>query len=93
MTTKSIITAIALCSTGVAMSACMQQTAADLPPGTYESESKTTNRAGTDVKTQTETNVGYDAYGNKTAVVKTKKTTDPKGLFNKSTTESTTVVK
>jgi len=65
----------------------------DLPPGTYVDKAEHTDRDGTNVEAKKTTQVGYDEYGNKTAVVKTKTTTDPKGLFNKETTRSTTVVK
>ncbi|MBY0406776.1 MAG: hypothetical protein K2Q01_03730 [Rickettsiales bacterium] len=64
----------------------------DLPPGEYKSVNKTTDSSGTITTTRDTTNVGVDAYGNKRAVVQKKKTTDPRGLFNKNTSESTTVV-
>lgn len=42
--------------------------------------------AGTDTKVETTTDVDVDANNNATAVVKTEKTVDPKGLLNKKTT-------
>ncbi len=64
----------------------------DLPPGKYESTSKSTDANGTDYKTERTTNVTVDKYGNKKAVVEKETTSDPKGLFNKSTSTKKTVV-
>jgi hypothetical protein len=63
----------------------------DLPPGHYESKNVSTDSNGTESVNKTETNVSEDPYGNKTAVVTKKNSTDPKGLFNKSTSKSTSV--
>lgn len=84
-----------------ALSACMQQqpapkaqSAADMAPGTYEKTTTRTDADGTTVKHKDSTVVQEDAYGNKKAVVKSKTTQDPKGLFNKTTTsQSKEVVK
>jgi len=65
----------------------------DNPPGKYESSTSRTNSNGTDVSRDSTAQVGYDSNGNKEAVVKTKTTTDPKGLFNKETTTQTQKVK
>ena len=60
-----------------------------LPPGEYEKTHRTTDAAGNEVEQTTRTEVYYDAEGNKRAVQETETTTDPKGLFNKSTTSTT----
>jgi len=91
--TKSILIALAAAGAVLTLSACESHTAKDLPPGTYVDKNTSTDRDGTNYKSKTVTDVGYDENGNKMAVVKKKKTTDPKGLFNKSTDTSTTVVK
>lgn len=82
---KYILTVLILTAGAVGISAC----AKTLPPGKYESSSSSTNAAGTKTTTDKETNVYYDEHGNKKATVKTETTRDPKGLFNKETTEST----
>lgn len=64
----------------------------DLPPGKYESTSKSTDANGTDYETERTTNVSVDRYGNKKAVVEKETSSDPKGLFNKSTSSKKTVV-
>lgn len=74
--------------------ACSHQSSAlNAPPGKYESSTSTTNPGGTDVSKKADTTVGYDANGDKQAVTQTKTTVDPPGLFNKSTSTSTTVEK
>ncbi len=60
-----------------------------LPPGEYESSSTSVNQSGTETKESTKTNVYYDEYGNKRAVQETETSSDPKGLFNKSTSTTT----
>lgn len=84
----------ALCALAlISVSACSQhKSAVDLPPGQYQHESTTTDANGTDHTTKSTTTVGYDAYGNKKAVVQKKNSTDPRGLMNKSTDSSTTVI-
>lgn len=59
-----------------------------LPPGHYEHKSSSTSRDGTKTTVNKETDVYYDQHGNKKTTVQTKKTTDPKGLFNKTTEKS-----
>lgn len=49
------------------------------------------NAAGTNVKTEKETEVKYDAHGNRKVITDTTKTVDPKGLMNKSETTTRTV--
>lgn len=67
------------------------RTATDLPPGQYNRTTRSVDAAGTGHMDRETTTVSEDAYGNKTAVVSRKKTTDPRGLFNKRTSESTTI--
>lgn len=83
--------AVAALSLGV--SACTEtKSATDLPPGQYKHVTRSTDSNGTTTVDRGTTTVGEDAYGNKTAVVNKKRSTDPRGLFNKSSTESTTVI-
>ncbi len=79
---------LTLALAALSVSACTMNRATDLPPGKYESSTKSVDAEGTAHKQEQTTNVYYDQYGNKKATVDTKKTTDPKGLFNKSTSES-----
>ena len=72
------------------LSACTG-TARDLPPGHYEHKTSSVDANGTGHESNTSTDVYYDANGNKKAVIEKKSSTDPKGLFNKTTSESTTV--
>jgi hypothetical protein len=90
---KHLTTLCAIALTGVSLSACTErQSAVDLPPGQYHHVTRSTDSAGTSREDNDTTTVGVDAYGNKTAVVRKKTTTDPRGLFNKRTNESTTVI-
>ncbi len=84
------LTAISLTTLGI--TACTQS-GTSLPPGKYETSTKSTDANGTTYKTDRTTDVDVDSNGNKSATVKTKTSTDPKGLFNKSTTSSTTTTK
>lgn len=59
-----------------------------LPPGQYEKTEKSVNQYGTEVSKETQTRVYYDQEGNKRAVQETETSTDPKGLFNKSTSKT-----
>ncbi len=83
--TKYLLTLSVLSAGILGLAAC----AKSLPPGHYENTSSSTNAAGTKTTTEKNTDVYYDKYGNKRATVKTETTKDPKGLFNKQTTEST----
>ena len=49
------------------------------------------NAAGTNLKTEVETQVKYDANGNRKVITDTTKIVDPKGLMNKSETTTRTV--
>lgn len=59
-----------------------------LPPGKYETSSKSVDSQGTAYESKKTTNVEVDQYGNKKATVETESTKDPEGLFNKSKTET-----
>lgn len=77
----------------LALAACSaEQRATDLPPGSYEHSSSSKDANGTSYDTKKTTDVTVDEYGNKRAVVTTKTSKDPKGLFNKSTSKSKVVV-
>jgi hypothetical protein len=85
------ITAMLACAS---VSACTNtHSAADLPEGEYEKTTVTKDASGTKYKTTTTTDVEVDKYGNRTATVETESSKDPRGLFNKTTTESKTVIK
>lgn len=57
--------------------------------GGYEAKEKVTNKddAGTVRKRETKKTVDADSDGNKETTVRIKSSNDPKGLFNKTTTE------
>lgn len=87
------ITLCAVAAVSLSMAACSTSSSpTDLPPGQYNNVTRSTDSNGTTTVNRNTTTVGEDAYGNKTAVVQKKKSTDPRGLFNKSTSESTTVI-
>ena len=68
------------------LSACMQDSVLNNPPGKYEKTTSSTDANGTTTEHQSSADVSVDDNGNKKAVVKSKTTKDPKGLFNKTTT-------
>ena len=70
---------LALAATGC------HDTALDKAPGTYEKTTTSTDANGTARTKTTQTDVTVDSQGKKKAVVKSKTTTDPKGLLNKKT--------
>jgi hypothetical protein len=75
----------------LAIPACTQsQRATDLPPGKYESQTSSVNADGTKTTRSTTTEVDQDRDGDKSATTETKTTRDPKGLFNKQTSKTTT---
>lgn len=77
----------------VLLASCSGTTGSDLPPpGHYEGTSTSYDPHGTRVDTETSTNVFYDEEGKKKAIVNKKTTTDPKGLFNKETSETNKMV-
>ncbi len=91
MNTKLTIIAITVATLG--LGACTQeQRVMETPPGKYVSKTSSTDANGTTTDTKSVTDVSVDQYGHKTAVVKNKTTKDPKGLFNKTTTNDSTQV-
>jgi hypothetical protein len=56
-------------------------------------KSETTDAAGTTTKHTAKKSVSVDDKGNKSTTVKIKSSTDPKGLMNKTTTETTNTAK
>ncbi len=89
---NKILLTSAILLAAASVTAC-QTNATDLPEGKYEKSTVTKDSSGTKYTTDTETDVDVDSNGRKTATTTTKTTKDPKGLFNKSSTESTTTVK
>jgi hypothetical protein len=74
---------LALMILGVA--ACSHNSAADLPPGKYQTSTSSKDANGTAVDKDVTTNVSVDQNGNKNVDTSTKTSVDPKGLFNKTT--------
>ncbi len=86
--TKYRIAFFTVSAAALALSACSpERTALDAPPGNYEKTTSSTDAKGTTTKTQSSTDVSVDNAGNKKAVIKSKTTSDPKGLLNKTTTK------
>jgi len=85
---KKTWTILSVSLTVLAASGCVQHHPAPLPPGQYDHSSKATDQYGTERTNETTTNVYYDEYGNRKVTVDKKTTTDPEGLFNKTTTET-----
>ena len=84
---------IAVSTLALGLGACTpEQRVLNNPPGKYEKATSTTDSSGTTVDKQSSTNVSVDEYGNKRAVIKSKTSKDPKGLFNKTTNSSTQVI-
>lgn len=80
---------LAIPITAFIMTACMYEQPRTLPPGQYEDNTSSTDSKGTLRESKKVTDVYYDEYGNKKYTTNQKTVTDPKGLFNKSTTSST----
>lgn len=59
-------------------------------PGTYEKTTSSTDAEGTTTEQESSTDIRIDDQGKKKAVIKTKKTKDPKGLLNKTTIKKST---
>jgi hypothetical protein len=81
-------TLITLCATAAVLSAC-QSHPETLPPGQYSHSERSVNSSGTETQKSTNTNVYVDEHGNKKATQQTTTSTDPQGLFNKSTSTTT----
>lgn len=91
MTKKFILMVLPLAV--LAVSACAKTEVETREPGRYTSTTKSTNSDGTNYKTTKTTDVKVDANGNKYGSVQTETETDPKGLFNSSTSKTRTTVK
>lgn len=79
-----------LTATALLAGACSQeQSALHRAPGTYKETTSSTDAQGTTTRRTTSTEVKVDDEGRKSAVVETKTTRDPKGLFNKRTVSET----
>jgi len=89
---KYLLTVIALSAGSFAVSACTSNSPADAPPGHYESYKSSTDSSGTTHTTTKSTDVSVDEDGEKKAVVKSKTTKDPEGMFNKRTTSESEAV-
>ncbi|MFA6280186.1 MAG: hypothetical protein WC612_05295 [Bdellovibrionales bacterium] len=72
---------------------CMHDEVSSLPPGKYQQSSRSTDSVGTERSVNSTTDVYYDEDGNKKATIDKTTSTDPEGLFNKSTTETHTTVR
>lgn len=86
MKTKNILLGVPILL--LSLAACTYDKTANLPPGKYEKNYKSVDANGTERSTESSTNVYYDENGVKRIKVDKETTTDPKGLFNKSTTET-----
>ena len=89
---KKVSGLVALSVLAFSLSACMHDSVLNNPPGKYERTTSSTDANGTTVENQSSTDVSVDNKGKKKAVVKSKTTKDPKGLFNKTTTQSNEVI-
>lgn len=83
---------LALSALTLSIACTPEQKVMNNPPGKYERSTSTTDSQGTTIDDQSSTKVSVDEYGNKKAVIKSKTTKDPKGLFNKTTNSSTQVI-
>ncbi len=78
----------------LALSSCAERNRpVSLLPGEYTQTSRTVDSQGTERDQESVTNVYYDANGNKRVAVDKTTSVDPKGLFNKRTTETHQVVR
>ncbi len=83
-------TILALSALALGLNACMDmKNAMDTPESKYENTTRSTDAKGTETTSQSSSEVGTDAQGHKHSVIKTKVTTDPKGLMNKTTKSQT----
>ena len=74
-----------IASTTLLLAACAETRPA---PGEYTTKTEKTDANGTVHKSNNKTNIYYDQNGKLRGSVEKETTTDPKGLFNKTTTES-----
>lgn len=82
---KTAYTLALMATSTLLLTACTETRPA---PGEYQTTTERTDANGTVHKTDSTTNIYYDKNGNMKGSVDKKSTTDPKGLMNKSTTES-----
>ena len=90
---KKYLLYIAIPLTALMLSACMYHEPRSLPPGQYEDNSSSVDSKGTSRETKVSTDVYYDENGNKQYRTSRKTVTDPKGLFNKTTSTSSHTTK
>ncbi len=84
------VTIIALSALALGLNACMDiKNAMDYPDSKYESTSSTTDANGTQTTRQSSSEMSKDAQGHRKSIKKSKVTTDPKGLMNKTTNSQT----
>jgi hypothetical protein len=86
---KKTLSLFSVTLVALSLSSCMYNKHKDLPPGQYERSSASVDSNGTARSTKSSTNIYYDKYGHRKSDVNTKTSTDPKGLFNKTTTTTT----
>jgi hypothetical protein len=87
----SILLALSVLTLGLA-SCTQEERVLNNPPGKYKKTTTSTDSSGTTTDTRSSTDVSVDEYGNKKAVIKSKTSRDPKGLFNKTTNSSTQII-
>lgn len=87
---KNITTIFALSALALGLNACMDmESAMDMPDHKYEKTTSSTDAHGTQTTRQTSSETDTDSQGNKHRITKSKVTTDPKGLLNKTTNSQT----
>ena len=85
---KNALTLLSLSLLALTVSGCVHDDDRTLPLGQYNQRSSSVDSRGTSRERQRSTDVYYDEHGNKKVTVDEKTSTDPEGLFNKSTTET-----
>ncbi len=85
---KNSLALLSLSLVALALSGCMRDDPRMLPPGRYDKSSSSIDSQGTTREQKSSTDVYYDEHGHKKATIDRKTSTDPEGLFNKSTTET-----
>ena len=85
---KSLVILFGISVAAMALTACTHNNARSLPPGQYEHRTSATDSYGTENREHSTTNVYYDKFGHKQITTDKETTRDPKGLFNKTKTET-----
>ena len=85
---KNALTFLSLSLLALTISGCMRDDPRTLPPGRYNQSSSSVDSKGTAREQKSSTDVYYDEQGHKKVAIDRKTSTDPEGLFNKSTTET-----